>query len=179
VKPSSELSPSATMRSRTSKAKCLRSMLWMNFSLGSLPGKDATEFEPGVNTRLTHSISQEKILEEQCGLFISSFKDPKTVTRVREIVDDISDGSSPHCGSVLKLGLKKAFELKKQQRQPPGVLLQCTYSGCGRYNTHVTHASIGSGAHCQYCRRYLQCVGCGYVRNGGYTSCQSCGKKFL
>jgi len=140
---------------------------------------------PGVNTTLTCSISQEKIMEAQCELFISSFKDPKTVTRVREIVDDISDGSSPHCAGALKLGLKKAFDLKKQSRQPPGVLLRCPYASCTSYNNHVAYASVGSYAYCRNCQnygwgsRYLVCVGCGYARNGGYTSCQSCGKRFL
>jgi len=139
---------------------------------------------PGVNTTLTPSISQEKIMEAQCELFISSFKDPKTVTRVREIVDDISDGSSPHRAGALKLGLKKAFELKKQRRQPPGVLLRCSHISCVWYNNHVSYTAIMS-KHCQHCRsnrwgeRYLVCAGCGYARNGGYTSCQSCGKRFL
>ena len=124
-------------------------------------------------------------MEVQSELFISSFNDPKTIMRVREIVDDISDGSSPHCASALKLGLKKAFELKKRKRQPQGVLLRCDYTNCAWYSNHAAYASVGSNIYCPNCynygygSRYLLCVGCGYARNGNYTSCQSCGQKFI
>ena len=124
-------------------------------------------------------------MEAQCELFISSFNDPKTVTRVREIVDDISDGSSPHCAGALKLGLKKAFELKKQKRPPPGVLLRCGNTNCAWYKNHTSYTSIGSNIYCPNCRncgygnQYLQCGGCRYNRTGRFASCQSCGKKFL
>ena len=138
---------------------------------------------PEINTGLTYSISQEKIMEVQCELFISSFKDPKTSARVREIVGDISDGSSPHCAGALKLGLKKAFELKKKNRPPPGVLLRCPYASCLWYEDPPTYASVGSNIYCPNCRysgnRYLQCSGCGYNRTARYPSCQSCLKRFL
>lgn len=126
-------------------------------------------------------------MEMQCELLVSNFSDPKTIALVKENIGRIYDGSSPHCAGVLKLGLKKAFELKKQKRQPPGVLLRCTYTACAWYNNHATYAAAGSNvyAYCQNCLnhgwggRYLCCVGCGYTRNGVYASCPSCGKKFL
>ena len=70
------------------------------------------------NVRLTQLLSQQEIMELQCGLLVSSFRDQKTITRVKENIGRISDGSSSHCAGALKLGLKKAFELKKK-RHPP------------------------------------------------------------
>ena len=120
----------------------------------------------------------------ECELLISNFKDPKTIALVKENIGHISDGSSPHCAGALKLGLKKAFELKKQKRQPPGVLLRCSRYGCARNTTPVSYSVIGSNVYCQDCQYnygtyYMQCVGCSYNRTGGYTSCQSCGKRFI
>jgi len=126
-------------------------------------------------------------MEMQCELLISSFNDPRTLARVKEIVGHISDGSSSHCAGMLKLGLKKAFELKKQKRQPTGVLLRCAYTICPWYGTPVAYSIIGANVngYCQVClnlsrgSRYLQCVGCGHIRAGVYPSCQSCGKRFI
>jgi len=125
--------------------------------------------------------SQEKIMEMQCDLLISNFRDPKTIRLVKENIGRISDGSLSHCTSPLKLGLKKAFELKKQKRQPPGVLLRCSYTGCGWYSNPVSYASVGTNVYCpnRHGNYYMQCVGCGTNRTSSYTSCQSCGKKFI
>ena len=134
-----------------------------------------------TNVALTCSFSQEKIMEMECELLVSNFKDPKTIGLVKENIRHFADGSSAHCADALKLGLKKAFKLKK----PSGVRLRCTYSSCTWYSNHVSYSSVGSNAYCQNCRnygygsRYLQCVGCGYNRTSNYTSCQSCGKAFI
>jgi len=129
---------------------------------------------------------QGKIMEMQCALLMSNFQDPKTIALVKENIGHISDGSSSYCAGALKLGLKKAFELKKQKRQPPGVLLRCPYSPCAWYTNPVSYSSVGpSNAYCRNCHnsgwgtRYLQCAGCGHNRTSHYTSCQSCGKNFL
>ncbi|KAF9650020.1 hypothetical protein BDM02DRAFT_3128017 [Thelephora ganbajun] len=128
---------------------------------------------------------QEKIMEMQCELLISSFRDPKTIGLVKENIGHISDGSSSHCGGALKLGLKKAFELKKRKRQPPSVLLRCSNTSCSRYKNPVSYSSIGPNYYCQACSDpdwdswYYQCVGCGHKRTSSYASCQSCGKKFI
>ena len=139
---------------------------------------------PEVDIGLIGSFSQDKIMEMECELLTSNFKDPKTITLVKENIGHISDGSSSHRTGALKLGLKKAFELKKQKRQPPGALLQCTGPKYGYYcewgNTPVSYSSVGSGIHCSYCSNcYLQCVSCGYDRTSSYASCQKCGKKFI
>jgi len=145
------------------------------------------DLNPGVDIGLTPSFSQEKLMEMQCELLISNISDPKTITRVKEIIGHISDGSSSYSAGALKLGLKKAFELKKQKRQPLGVLLQCGYGSCSWYNTPVPYSSAGSHiyGYCQACincgygGRYLLCVGCGCTRTGAYTSCTGCGRKFV
>jgi hypothetical protein len=119
-------------------------------------------------------------MEKQCELLVSNFNDPKTIRLVKENIARISDGSSSHAGGVLKLGLKKAFELKKQKRQPPGVLLRCSYTSCAWYSNPVSYTSVPTDAICGSCRSYyMQCVDCNYQRDGNYTSCQSCGKAFV
>ena len=130
------------------------------------------------------SFSQEKIMEMECELLVSNFKNQKTIALVKENIGRISDGSSPHCADALKLGLKKAFELKKQKCQPPGVLLRCSRYGCARNTSPVSYSVIGSNVYCQDCQyNYgsycMQCAGCSYNRTGSYTSCQSCGKRFI
>ena len=119
-------------------------------------------------------------MEMQCELLVSNFKDPKTIQLVKENIARISDGSASHSGGALKLGLKKAFELKKQKRQPPGVLLRCSYSGCAWYNNAVSCMSVPADGVCGSCRRnWMRCVSCGIDRTGNYPSCQSCGKTFV
>jgi len=118
----------------------------------------------------------------ECELLVSSFKDPKTITLVKENIRNSSDGSSSHRAGALKLGLRKALELKKKKKQktkPPGVMLRCSYCHCGRYNNPVSYSSMGSITYCPDCSSYMQCVECGYNWTSNYTSCQSCGKSFI
>ena len=117
----------------------------------------------------------------QCDLLTSSFKNPKTIALMKENIGHISDGTSPHCAIALKLGFKKAFDVKKRER---GVLLRCPNYRCGWYGGTISYSSVGSEAFCPSCsnyrsKYYLECVGCGYSRSGSYTSCQSCGKRFI
>ena len=128
------------------------------------------------------SFSQEKIKEMECELLVSNFKDPKTIALVKGSIEHSSDGSSSHRAGALKLGLRKAFELKKQKRQPlapPGVLLRCGYYNCGWHNNPVPYSSVGSRTTCQECGSRMQCVGCGNWRMDSCTSCGGCGKKFV
>lgn len=143
-------------------------------------------FNCGVDLRgLTWLFSQEKVTEMQWDLLITNFKDPKMIALVKEIVGQISSGSSSHCAGTLKLGLKKAFELKKKKKWSRGVLLRCPYSSCLRRSLHISASSTGAnGFCCQLClsrglgSRFLQCAGCGYDRTGNYRSCQRCGERF-
>ena len=120
-------------------------------------------------------------MDLQCKLLVSKFNNPRSVALVKENIGRMSDGSLPFCAGALKIGLEKAFEPKKQKRQPPGVSLRCTYSSCAWYTDHVSYSSVGSNLYCPHCNKgyYLQCVGCGYNRTGDYTSCQGCGKRFV
>jgi hypothetical protein len=135
--------------------------------------------DPEINVGLTCSFSQEKLMEMQCELLVSNFNDPKTIRLVKENIGRISDGSASHSGGALKLGFKKAFELKKQKRQPPGVLLRCSSTGCAGYSNPVSRTSVPVDGVCGSCRsHWMQCVSCGNNRIGNYASCQSCGKTF-
>ena len=125
----------------------------------------------------------------QCNLLISDFKNPTTIALVEENIEHISYGSSSHCAGALKLGFRKAFELKKQNS---GVLLRCPNTVSGWYSNPVSYTSIGSTTYCSQCLNncrynnydngyyYMQCVGCGCKRmNTSFTSCHSCKRKFL
>ena len=136
----------------------------------------------GANTlMLTCPFSQEKIKEMECELLVSNFKDTKAVALVKENIGQSSDGSSSHRAGALKLGLRKAFELKKQKRQPPGVLLRCRNRHCDWHINPVPYSMVGSNTHCPNCSYvyWIECGGCAYGRTGDYTSCQRCGKNFL
>ena len=115
----------------------------------------------------------------QCDLLMSNSRDQKTITLVKGNIGHIFDGSHPHCADSLKLGLKKAFELKKKERQPPGVLLRCSHSYCSWYNNHSSCSTVRPNSCCSSCGSWMQCVGCGYNRTGNYAACQSCGKRFV
>ena len=123
-------------------------------------------------------------MEMECDLLVSNFRDPKTIALVKDNIERVSDGSLSHCADSLKLGLKKAFDLKKQKRQPPGVKLRCNYSSCTWYNNYVSYSSVGSNVYCTMCsrngwgNRYFQCTSCWQNRTSNYTSCQYCGKRF-
>ena len=112
----------------------------------------------------------------QCDLLISSCKNPKTIGLVKENIGHISDGSVPRRADTLKLGLKKAFNLKKQKN---GVKLRCSYYRCGWHNSHVSRSSVPSDGCCSSCRNRMQCTGCGTNWSGNYASCQSCRKYFI
>jgi len=126
--------------------------------------------------RLTCSFSHKEIMEMQCELLVSNFKDPKTIGLVKDNIGRISDGSSSHCAGALKLGMKKAFEKKR------GVKLRCNNCDHIWNNSSGSYSSIGSRVYCQNCggKRYLRCVGCGSDRTSNYSeSCQGCGKRFM
>jgi hypothetical protein len=88
-----------------------------------------------INRReLTSSFSQKEIMEAQCDLLVSSFKDHKTIALVKENIRHISSGSSSHRAGALQLGLEKAFELKKKGREPAYRCRKCRDRGCWTCN---------------------------------------------
>ena len=123
-------------------------------------------------------------METQWDLLLPNLKDAERVARVKENVGLVSSGSSSHCAGTLKLGLKKAFELKKKKRGPSSVKLRCSNHNCSWYHNHRSISSIGSITHCLFYANgprgwyYFQCVDCGVDRMGDYPLCQGCGKKF-
>ena len=123
--------------------------------------------------------SHKEVMEMQCDLLMSNSRDTNTIKLVKGNIGHIFDGSLPHCAGSLKLGLRKAFDLKKKERQPPGVKLRCSYSGCSWYINHVSFSAVQPNCCCSMCGRWMQCVGCGYSRTSNYASCQSCGKRFI
>ena len=133
------------------------------------------------NLMLTCSSSQERTMEMQCDILVPYFRKSDTIALVKENIGRVSDGSSSHSADALRLGLKKAFELKQQNR----VRLRCSHDSCPWYINHPSYSSVGSNIHCQSCahrglgRLYLHCAGCGYNRTANYSSCQSCAKMFI
>ena len=121
------------------------------------------------------SRSHGEITEMQCALLMSHSRDPGTITLVKENIGHVFDGSLPHCADSLKLGLKKAFELKRQERRP----LRCSNGYCSGYHNYISCSSAAANSCCSYCGHWMQCVACGYNRCGNYSSCQGCGKRFL
>ena len=117
----------------------------------------------------------------ECELLNSNFNDPGTIAAVKQSIGYISTGSVPYCAGALKLGVKKAFEVKKRKRS---VWLRCTRIGCMRHATPISYSAIGSAVYCtvclyQYGPSYLQCTGCFYNRTFcGSGSCLGCGNKF-
>ena len=119
----------------------------------------------------------------QWDLVIPNFKDPKTIALVRGKVEDASFGSSSHRAGVLKVALKKAFELKKKGRQP-SVLLRCPIISCTWYKNPFSREAAATNISCQCHSQlgvicYFQCTSCGFSRTGNYTSCQSCRREFV
>jgi hypothetical protein len=134
----------------------------------------------GVNNfELIRSLSHKEIMEMQCDLLMSNSRDSNTITLVKGNIGHIFDGSLPHCADSLKLGLKKAFDLKKKERLPPGVLLRCSNSYCTWYSNHSSCSVVRPNSCCSTCGNWMQCVGCGYNRAPNYPSCQRCGKRFI
>ena len=113
----------------------------------------------------------------QCDLLVQDLKTPKTRKLVKENIEKISEGSSSHCAGALDFVLEKAFAFKKQSR---GVKLRCTYRYCSLKREPISYSSIVSSLWCPSCRdEYMECVGCERRRNGDYSSCQGCGKRFI
>jgi len=132
---------------------------------------------------LTCPVSQKEIMEAECELLISDFKDLKNIDLVKERIIRISDGSSPHCASALNLILDKALEVQKRNSEAK---LRCTYSGCPWYGGHASLALVGQRINlCTMCinqglnQHKLACAGCGRTRQGTETSCRTCERRFV
>ena len=124
-------------------------------------------------------LSHKEIMETQCDLLMSNSRDPKMIVLVKENIGHIFDGSLPHCAGLLKLGLKKAFDLKRQERQPPGVMLRCQKGTCSRYHQPISYLAVTSDSRCTSCNYWVECAGCSFGRTSNCAWCQRCGKRFI
>ena len=130
------------------------------------------------DSELIYSSSHKEITEAQCNLLMSNSRDPKTIALVKENIGHIFDGSLPHCADLLNLGLKKAFDLKKQERQP-SVMLRCWKGSCSQYNRLISYSTVASDGNCRTCGCILECADCRADRRDNRASCERCGKRFV
>ena len=130
--------------------------------------------------KLICSFSQKEVMEVQCDLLISTFKNQKTIALVKENIRRIPDRSLSHCAGALNLVLRKGFELKKRKRRPPpSAKLRCSNYYCSRYRDSIPYSSVGTCVYCPSCDDDLRCAECGYLWTGGCSACQSCEKGFV
>ena len=51
----------------------------------------------------------------------------------------------------------KAFDLKRQKRQPPGLKLRCSDYSCSWYSNHVSRSIVRPDSCCSNCGSWMQC----------------------
>ena len=130
------------------------------------------------------SLSQEDLMDVSWNLLIAKSSTPEMAVLIRDKIGGISAGSSSHRAGVLKVALKKAFELEKKKRQYPEVRLRCPNDGCTRYSDHVSRSDIGTDVICRLCFNpgdqplYFLCAYCWFGRTGDYAWCLGCERKF-
>ena len=133
---------------------------------------------------LTHPLSQVELMDVLWDLLIAKSNTPKMAVLIRDKTGDISAGTSSHRAGVLKVALKKAFELEKKKGQYPDVRLRCPNWRCIRYSNHVSRSEIGTDVICKFCFNsegqslYFQCDSCWIGRTGDYAWCLGCRKWF-
>lgn len=131
--------------------------------------------------------SEQQVIEMECQLLFSEFKDEDMMARVQEKLDNMPGNHLAHCAGAFKLGLRTALGLDPRKPDPPliqteGVMLRCRSRYCPGYWESFPFSLVGSGKDraCPRCNSYfLHCTGCGQVRNGNLARCSSCRKKFL
>ena len=118
-------------------------------------------------------------------LLIAKPNTPKMAVLIRDKIGDISPESPSHRAGVLKVAMKKKFELEKKEEQYTGVRLTCPNCGCTRdIHPGISRSEIGTGVICQLCfysegeRFYFRCDSCWIERTGDYAWCLDCVKWF-
>ncbi|KAF9778320.1 hypothetical protein BJ322DRAFT_494099 [Thelephora terrestris] len=136
------------------------------------------------------SAGEQQIIEMECRLLFSKFKNEATTSRMQEKISSIPGNHLAHCAGALKLGLRAALDLKKQEPQAgitdpragaeKGAKLRCWSTSCPGHREHMPYSLVGSLLHCPRCNySIMECVGCENLRGGVYDRCKSCHKKFL
>ena len=117
-------------------------------------------------------------------LLIAKSNTPKMAVLIRDKIGDISPESPSHRAGVLKVAMKKKFELEKKIGQYTGVRLICPNDNCIRYDINVSRSEIGTDVICRLCfdsegqRFYFKCHSCWIDRTGDYAWCLGCRKWF-
>ena len=117
-------------------------------------------------------------------LLIAKSNTPKMAVLIRDKIGDISPESPSHRAGVLKVAMKKKFELEKKIGQYTGVRLICPNDNCTRYDINFSRSEIGTDVICQLCFNTggehvnFVCASCWFSRTGNYAWCQVCTKWF-
>ena len=133
---------------------------------------------------LTHSLSQEELMDVLWELLIAKSNTPRMAVLIRDKIGDISPESPSHRAGVLKVAMKKKFELEKKKGQYTGVRLRCPNYICTRYDNDFSRSEIGTDVICQLCfdsdgeHFYFLCDYCRFDRTGDYAWCLNCRKWF-
>jgi len=127
--------------------------------------------------------SEQQVVEMECRLLFSKFWNGVTMTRAQEKIGNTPGNHLLHRAGAFKLGLRAALDLKKPGPHAgviDGVMLRCRSQSCSGYNEHMLYSFAGSRRYCPVCRYcYMQCVGCGDIREYIDPSCRSCKKRFI
>ena len=110
---------------------------------------------------------------------ILNLKDPQLIGMMSGDIGRVADGTPSHFASALKLGLKKAIELKRRSK---GILLHCSECGSQLYfKSDWYRTNYESGPPCPSCLgswseayNVMECDFCRQGVIGGYISCQNC-----
>ena len=133
---------------------------------------------------LTHSLSQEELMDLLWDLLIAKSNTPNMAVLIRDKIGDISPESPSHRVGVLKVAMKKKFELEKQKGQYTGVRLICPNWRCTRYSNHVSISEIERAVTCRLCFSpgsppfHFLCNYCQFCRTVDTGKCQGCGLRF-
>ncbi|KAF9645604.1 hypothetical protein BDM02DRAFT_489896 [Thelephora ganbajun] len=134
------------------------------------------------------SSTQREVLEMECRLFFSRFKNQATVLRMQEKIASIGASRAVHQADAFKLGLQAALDFKKRDSRAElgGVMLRCPGHDCPGNKSYTSYSPEGvpNSEFCQPCfeigrKCLLICTGCGYERTGRDLWCQRCGKRFV
>lgn len=123
--------------------------------------------------------TQKEVMETSNERFIPGLRDPRLISLINEKIGRISTESPSHLVGVLRLGLKKSVESKKQF---VGATLRCYSESCRRRTTLLLYSSLGQGGRCPYCNSSdVYCSGCLRTKMGldCPSKCEYCQKYFL
>jgi len=130
------------------------------------------------------SARDRQILEMECRLLFSKFKNKATMSLVQEKIGETFGNRFAHRADAFKLGLRAALDLK--ERDPAvdmmdAVMLRCRSLDCPGHDERIPYTlAMSSRGLCPRCKKFhMQCAGCAHVRMDTNPWCKSCRKLFL